>query len=66
MDKNYLNNSIVEYVYLDGKKQCIKVYNQNENPNTFLIPLEPNNTDYQTIQEWIADGGTVIDNGGGE
>ena len=36
MDKNYLNNSIVEYVYLDGKKQCIKVYNQNEDPNTFL------------------------------
>jgi hypothetical protein len=24
------------------------------------------NTDYQAIQEWIADGGVVIDNGGGE
>jgi len=30
------------------------------------VPLNPDNTDYQAIQEWIADGGTVIDNGGGE
>ena len=30
------------------------------------VPLDINNTDYQDIQEWIADGNTVIDNGGGE
>jgi hypothetical protein len=30
------------------------------------VPLDEANTDYQAIQEWIADGGTVIDNGGGE
>ena len=30
------------------------------------VPLDTANTDYQAIQEWIADGGTVIDNGGGE
>ena len=30
------------------------------------VPLNPENTDYQAIQEWIADGGTVIDNGGKE
>ena len=30
------------------------------------VPLDEANTDYQTIQEWISDGGTVIDNGGGE
>ena len=30
------------------------------------VPLDEENTDYQEIQEWIADGGTVIDNGGGE
>ena len=28
------------------------------------VPLDEANTDYQAIQEWIADGGTVIDNGG--
>ena len=28
------------------------------------VPLDEANSDYQAIQEWIADGGTVIDNGG--
>ena len=27
------------------------------------VPLAEDNTDYQAIQQWIADGGTVIDNG---
>jgi len=27
-----------------------------------LVPLDEANTNYQAIQEWIADGGTVIDN----
>ena len=27
------------------------------------VPLDEVNTDYQKIQKWIADGGTVIDNG---
>ena len=30
------------------------------------VPLDNDNRHYQEIQEWIADGGTVIDNGGGE
>ena len=30
---------------------------------TSFVPLDEANTDYQAIQEWIADGGTVIDNG---
>jgi len=30
--------------------------------STIFVPLDPANTDYQAIQEWIADGGTVIDN----
>ncbi len=38
-----------------------------ENSNRQIsVPLAEDNTDYQTIQKWIADGGTVIDNGGGE
>ena len=31
---------------------------------TSTVPLDPANTDYQAIQKWIADGNTVIDNGG--
>ena len=26
------------------------------------VPLDTANSDYQAIQQWIADGGTVIDN----
>ena len=33
-----------------------------ENGKTFQVPLDEANTDYQAIQQWIADGGTVIDN----
>ena len=31
-----------------------------------FVPLDEANTDYQAILTWIADGGTVIDNGGQE
>ena len=30
----------------------------------YSVPLDEANTDYQAIQEWIKEGGTVIDNGG--
>ena len=33
-----------------------------ENGKTLNVPLDEANTDYQAIQQWIADGGTVIDN----
>jgi hypothetical protein len=31
-----------------------------------FVPLATDNSDYIAIQEWIANGGVVIDNGGGE
>ena len=31
-----------------------------------IIPKHESNRHYLQIQEWIADGGTIIDNGGGE
>jgi len=36
------------------------------NGKTLIVPLDTTNTDYQAIQEWIAEGNTVIDNGGTE
>jgi len=44
--ENIFNNYKV--TYNDGK--------------TSFVPLDPANTDYQAIQEWIAKGGVVIDN----
>ena len=38
----------------------------SKNDQVTFVPNNEANTDYQSIQEWIADGGTVIDNGGGE
>ena len=37
-------------------------YKMVKNNITIDVPIEPANTDYQAIQEWISDGGTVIDN----
>jgi len=31
-----------------------------------FVPLDTSNIDYQAIQEWIAEGGVVIDNGGND
>ncbi len=31
---------------------------------TSFVPLDPANRDYIAIQKWIAEGNTVIDNGG--
>ena len=35
----------------------------NQDGTILWVPNDEANTDYQAIQEWIADGGTVIDNG---
>ena len=51
--------------YLDGEFVSYQVTYVNSNREK-SVPLDEANTDYQAIQEWIADGGTVIDNGGGE
>ena len=51
--------------YVDGNFTSYKVTYVNSNREK-SVPLAEDNTDYQAIQQWIADGGTVIDNGGGE
>jgi hypothetical protein len=38
----------------------------NQDGTIMFVPNDPTNSDYQAIQEWIAEGNTVIDNGGGE
>jgi hypothetical protein len=49
--KRYIDNEFVSY----------RVTYTNSNLIS-SVPLATDNTDYQAIQEWIADGGTVIDN----
>jgi hypothetical protein len=52
--------STVEKIYVDEVFDNYKV--TDENNKTYQVPLDEANTDYQAIQKWIADGGTVIDN----
>ena len=47
-----------------SRATCYKVTYSNDVVS--LVPLDEANTDYQAIQEWIAEGNTVIDNGGSE
>ena len=54
--KNYFTDRFVSY----------SVVLISDNTLNISVPLDEANTDYQAIQEWIAEGGVVIDNGGGE
>ena len=51
--KNYFRGEFVSYTitYVNSNVQL-------------SVPLDPANSDYQAIQEWIAEGNTVIDNRG--
>ena len=50
VEKSYFNNEFLSY----------RVTFQSGIISS--VPLDPANTDYQDIQEWIAAGNTVIDN----
>ena len=49
--------------YFDGEFVSYQVTYVNSN-RVKSVPLNSENSDYQAIQEWIAAGNTVIDNGG--
>jgi hypothetical protein len=53
------------YCLIENVFDTYKVTYVNSN-RVKSVPLDEANTDYQAIQQWIAEGGTVIDNGGGE
>jgi hypothetical protein len=50
--KNYLDGEFVSYQVTYVNSSRVK-----------SVPLDEANTDYQAIQEWIAEGNEVIDNG---
>ena len=54
------NFTSVEKSYISGKFENYKIV---LNGVTMFVPIDEANTDYQVIQQWIVDGGTVIDNG---
>jgi len=60
MENNIRNFTSIKKVY---NKSIHTGYEIIENEIMSFVPLDPANTDYQAIQEWIAEGNTVIDNG---
>jgi len=43
-------------------KNHIKVVCSDDITLTHLVPLTTENTDYNTVMEWVADGNTITDN----
>jgi len=62
IDKININTVEKDYTITTNEFCSYKVSFKNNDLISF-VPLDEANTDYQEIQEWIADGGTVIDNG---
>ena len=49
---NYVHGNLVSYqVTFSGSNMV------------FSVPKDEANTDYQAILEWVANGGTIVDNG---
>jgi hypothetical protein len=51
--KDYVNGQFLQYIIV-------------ENGITSIVPLDEANRHYQEILEWVAEGNTITDNGGGE
>ena len=54
-------NTITKIYDIDNEFCSYQVTYINSN-RVKSVPLDPANSDYQAIQEWIAEGGVVIDN----
>lgn len=57
-------NTVTKY-YFNGQEAGYIVTYVNSNIQQ-AVPLDEANTDYQAILEWVAEGNTITDNGGGE
>ena len=52
-------NTVEKIYFLNEFVNYKMTLNNNE---VWSVPLDEANSDYQAIQEWIAEGGVVIDN----
>jgi len=49
---NYVHGNLVSYQVTFSGSNIV-----------FSVPKDESNTDYQAILEWVANGGTIVDNG---
>lgn len=57
-----INNVTKIYDELTNTLDCYKITYENSNIVKY-VPLNEENSDYQAIQEWVENGGVIIDNG---
>jgi hypothetical protein len=55
---NNMNITSAKYNSMDDKNVSIQA---NMNGKIYSVPLDPANTDYQAILEWVEDGNTIED-----
>ena len=55
-----MNIQTVKKNVIDGEVVSYQVTQQDSNL-ILSVPLDPANTDYQAIQEWVAEGNTIED-----
>ena len=55
-----MNIQTVKKNVIDGEVVSYKVIQQNSNL-VVSVPLSSDNSDYQAIQEWVAEGNTIED-----
>ena len=56
----------VEKIYSPINNEFVYYKCDLSNGRKMAIANNPDSPEYKLVQKWIADGGTVIDNGGGE
>lgn len=57
------NYSTVEKQYSDSNEFCSYKVTLNDN-SIIYVPLDTANSDYQAIQDWVANGNTITDPNG--
>ena len=58
---NFDNITTIEYKYNEWGKSGINIVYSDGTQKS--VPMNTSNTDYQEILEWVANGGTIVDNG---
>ena len=48
-----------KYVQVDGVNKSIRVKEKNNPKYVLIVPLVEDNSDYQAIQAWVAEGNTI-------
>ena len=56
----------IEKIYSPIDNQFVYYKCDLSNGRKMAIANNPDSPEYKQVQQWIANGGTVIDNGGGE